>query len=261
MVLVMLASLLSLVAGATPHGFTPVGLMFGLFTFGAIIKFGHLISDARGKLNGTVFSRNTYGAYMRAKVTPVNPQTSFQAAVRNRLSDASQAWRGITEDERTGWNAIAVQFTRSNIFGDNVPLTGFNLFVRLNRNLLEIGLPLITQAPKPTTVEGVTSLAITPNATAGTFGVAYAPTPTPANHYMIVRATPGFGAGRSFFGGQFRVIGVLPPASASPLAAIADYVDRFGPLAVGQKYAVRVNFVHGLSGIDSTPLEARAIAV
>jgi len=227
----------------------------------ALIKFGQGVADARGKLNGLVFSRNTYGAYMRTKVTPINPQTTHQATSRVRLADAAQAWRGITDNERKSWNSIAVQFSRTSIFGDNVPLTGFNLFVRLNKNLLQIGLPLISTPPAPSTVEGITGLTITPNATANTFGLAFTPTPTPADHYLVVRATPGFGAGRTFFGGQYRVIGVTAPATASPLAIHADYIDRFGPLIIGQKYGVSINFVHALSGIPSTPQQAVAIAV
>ena len=34
-----------------------------------------IVADIRNKLNGSVFSKNRYGAYVRTKVTPVNPQT------------------------------------------------------------------------------------------------------------------------------------------------------------------------------------------
>lgn len=240
---------------------SPFSILLGVFAVGAIIKYGHLIAEARGKLNGTVFSRNTYGAYMRTKVTPTNPSTPSQSAVRARFADASQAWRGLGIATLTAWRAIAVQFTRTNVFGDNVPLTGFNLWVRLNRNLQEIGLALLTSPPAPTTVEGVTGLTITPNATAGTFLIAFTPTPTPADHYMIVQATPGVSAGIKFLGGQYRTIGVLPPASASTVNIFADYTDKFGDMTVGLTYGVRVKFVEGNTGIPSTPFEAIAVAV
>jgi len=45
------------------------------------IKFGGGVVDARGSLAGNVFSRNKSGAYMRARVTPVNRTPHF-----NRLS-------------------------------------------------------------------------------------------------------------------------------------------------------------------------------
>lgn len=44
----------------------------------AKIKFGMMMTDARGKLGGQVFSKNRSGSYVRTKVTPVNPQTTTQ---------------------------------------------------------------------------------------------------------------------------------------------------------------------------------------
>src|SRR3546814_3353017 len=46
------------------------------------VKFGALMTDARGKLGGHVFSKNRAGSYLRTKVTPVNQQTSYQTSVR-----------------------------------------------------------------------------------------------------------------------------------------------------------------------------------
>jgi hypothetical protein len=48
------------------------------------VLYGQIISEARGKLGGLVASKNTYGNYMRNKVTPANPQTTEQVAARNR---------------------------------------------------------------------------------------------------------------------------------------------------------------------------------
>ena len=42
----------------------------------AKIKMTAIVADMRNKLNGSVFSRNRGGAYIRTKVTPINPQTS-----------------------------------------------------------------------------------------------------------------------------------------------------------------------------------------
>ena len=48
----------------------------------AKIKFGMMMTDARGKLGGQVFSKNKGGAYVRTKVTPSNPQTIAQTTRR-----------------------------------------------------------------------------------------------------------------------------------------------------------------------------------
>jgi len=82
------------------------------------IKFGALVVDGRGKIGGHVASKNRGGAYLRTKVTPVNPQTSFQNAVRNRLTAFAQAWRGLAASQRAAWNSSVSDFSKTDIFGD-----------------------------------------------------------------------------------------------------------------------------------------------
>lgn len=53
--------------------------------------------DGRGKIGGHVASKNRSGAYARIKVTPVNPQTTFQQVARNLLTSLSQGWRALTQ--------------------------------------------------------------------------------------------------------------------------------------------------------------------
>lgn len=82
------------------------------------IKWGAIVVDGRGKLGGHVFTKTKSGATMRTKVTPVNPQTAAQASARSRLGGNSQAWAGLTEDQRSSWNALASETSKTNIFGD-----------------------------------------------------------------------------------------------------------------------------------------------
>ena len=193
----------------------------------AIIKYGHLISEARGKLNGTVFSRNTYGAYMRTKVTPANPQTTYQQNVRTLLTAAAQAWRALTATQRTAWNATATIFARRNIFGDSVPLTGFNLFVRLYRNAQTIGATPLTEPPLQTSVQGITSFTCSSSAAASSLNLAFAPAPVPTNTAYLVYATQQLSAGISFAGGAFRHLTTLAPATTSPSDEGTAYETRF----------------------------------
>ena len=96
------------------------------------IKFGAIVVDGRGKIGGHVASKNRGGAYLRTKVTPTNPQTTFQSAVRNRLTAFSQGWRGLTQAQRDAWNAAVSNFSKTDVFGDIKQPTGLNLYVKLN---------------------------------------------------------------------------------------------------------------------------------
>src|SRR5690606_26146133 len=98
----------------------------------AKIKFGMMMTDARGKLGGQVFSKNRGGSYIRTKVTPSNPRSSFQQAIRTLLSGFSQAWSSLTANQRSAWNGAVSNWSKTDIFGDIKNPTGKNLFVRLN---------------------------------------------------------------------------------------------------------------------------------
>lgn len=56
----------------------------------ALIKFGMMMTDARGKLGGHVFTKARNGATIRTKVSPANPQTSAQSLSRSIFCNSLQ---------------------------------------------------------------------------------------------------------------------------------------------------------------------------
>ena len=221
----------------------------------ALIKFGIVVAEARGKLNGGVFSKSAAGNVLRTKVTPVNPASTAQQAVRSGLTALAQAWRGLTVAQRAGFKALATQVSTSNIFGDNVTFSGMAMYSRINRHRQAITQTLLTDAPALPTLSAVTSLSVTATAGTPTLSVVYAPT-VPTGHSMIVRATPQMSAGRSFVKGKFVQLAVVAAAAASPYNALAAYNTRFGTLVAGNKITVSVHLVHIASGFATLPLNA-----
>ena len=105
----------------------------------ARIKFGMMMTDARGKLGGHVFTKARSGATVRTRVTPVNGQTSAQGAVRSRFGSLSQSWSSLSEEQRIAWNSKASTVGKTNIFGDSYYPSGKNLYVAINTNILNAG--------------------------------------------------------------------------------------------------------------------------
>jgi hypothetical protein len=212
------------------------------------VKWGALMVDGRGKIGGQVASKNRNGAYMRTKVSPVNRKTSAQTLVRSRLAGFSQGWAGLTQAQREAWNAAVTNFQKSNIFGDLVKPTGFNLYQRLNNNIAIGGGTAITTPPLLTSVTAFTSLSA--NAAAGTPAVTltYAPA-IPAAEYVKVFATAGQSAGKSFVKSEFRLIGTLVTANASPFALLSLYTAKFGSVpSAGKQIFFRCVFVNKTGG-------------
>jgi len=227
----------------------------------ALVKFTAIVADMRGKLNGSVFSKNTYGSYIRTKVTPVNPQTVAQQISRNFMTTVAQAWRGITQLQRDLWNQSSINFSRTNIFGDNVQLTGFNLYMRLNKNLLEINQAIIANAPQPADVPGFTSLSVVADTGAGTMNATFSPA-IPASVDVQVFATAPLSAGKQFVKSEFRKIDVLVNGDLSPEDLAVAYIAKFGALPpVGSKIFIGFKPTNNTTGQAGTLLKASSIAI
>jgi hypothetical protein len=215
-------------------------------------KFGAIVVAGSGKINGFVASRNRAGAYFRTKVTPVNPQTEAQLEVRSRLTTYSQAWRGLTDAQRAAWNGAVQAFARTDIFGDLKNPSGFNLYQRLNNNLVTVGAAAITLPPVPDEVLTVLLQTLAGAAGAGTLSMGLSGA-VPAGTAVKVFATAPQSPGVSFVKSEYRLLTVLAAAAATPVALGAAYEARFGDLVAGQKIFVRIVFVNTATGQESTP--------
>ena len=102
--------------------------------------FNPTLGDIRGSIAGNTFSRNRFGAYIRIKVTPVNPSTPAQVAARSSFTGSSQDWRDVLDEtNRINWNVYAAGTPLTNIFGNQYFATGAQMQLRGNTLLKLVG--------------------------------------------------------------------------------------------------------------------------
>jgi hypothetical protein len=219
------------------------------------IKFGALVTAGSGSIGGHVATKNRSGAVLRTKVTPTNPSTAAQAAVRSLFSSLSQSWRSLTQAQRDAWNAAVTDFSRTDVFGDLRNPSGFNLYQRLNNVLSQVGAFILTVPPTPASVPLVEITSLTAASVTPSLSVGFSPTPVGEHTAIIVRATPAMSAGKSFVSSEYRVIGVLHEVTPTPYDALADYQSIFGTIGnEGQQIFVSftpVNTTSGQTGVAS----------
>lgn len=225
----------------------------------AKVKFSALISEMRNKLNGSVFARNRGGAYLRTKVTPLNPQTSAQVAQRSLLASFSQSWRTLTEAQREAWKGVVSQWSRTDVFGDVVNPSGSTLYIRLNLNIANAGGSPISTPPAPLGAAAIADLTLTANVTGNVFDIGFDPAAVPAGHTMVVESTPCLSAGISNANAQFRQIGTQPATTGTGVDMFAEQTGKFGALVAGQKIFIRAKFIRLTTGEVSQTLVASAI--
>lgn len=208
------------------------------------IKFGSFVVAGSGKIGGHVAAKNRGGAYLRTKVTPLNPNTSAQAGSRALLASLSTAWSGLTDAQRATWNGAVQSFATTDIFGDLRNPSGLNLYVKLNANLSNSGQTLLVVAPEKVEVPFASIASATIAIAAAT--VTFAAAGDALDGVIVkVQATPAMSSGVSFVKSQLRTI-----ESTFTISATEDlyqaYVGKFGVPALGQ------NIVFSVAPITST---------
>lgn len=91
----------------------------------AKLTYGPIVSDARGSISGTTFSRWKQTGYARRKTTPANPDTAAQQSVRNAFRSLQNIWQNAPSGFQTAWNdnAAGRNYTgRNHYIGINIPI-------------------------------------------------------------------------------------------------------------------------------------------
>jgi hypothetical protein len=217
----------------------------------AKVKFSALMSDLRGKVNGSVFQKGRFGMILRTKTSPVQRNTPEQSQAKMLLTEYAQKWRTLDPDVMKAWNAAVEDFKTTDVFGDSMVPTGLNLYVQLNVNLSLIGQAELTKPPLPVNVPGIKSFTLDIDSTLGAekFDIDFTPSPTDSKVVHMVYATRNYSAGKKFVKGTYRLIGTIASGSATPFDALTAYTAKFGTLTKDQMVSVKLVPVHKLCGI------------
>lgn len=226
----------------------------------ALIKFGAFITDVRGKVGGTIFSKNKSGAYAKNRVVPSNPRTGAQQSVRGFFGSLSTQWRNLTQNQREAWSELAGTLSFQNKVGDAVKISGIALFQKLNGNLNTLGVPALTT---PVALEGVTAIAIEDftmesDGSAVTTAMQVVAVSDPiANTQFAVFATKGLSPGISNFNNQLRLIGTFPSIADInlPDSIATDYLDKYGLPLIGNRVGIQILPVNSITGESGVPVQ------
>lgn len=221
----------------------------------AKIKLGALTQDVRGTLNGNVFSRNRGGAYVRTKVTPVQPLSEFADFAKQLFGTISQRWSSVlTDEQRSAWEAFAAVHPFVNIFGDSIILTGIAFYQAANRRLMQLTENPIDDPPPSWSVEDTGGVTLLVEA-GGDFIISIGRALT-GDELLYVFATPKLLGARTPQKPDFRLIQTPAHPLVTPAAdCYAVYNYRFDPqvLALGDRLAVRVQIINTVTGASSAP--------
>ena len=223
----------------------------------AKIKLGAIVTDIRGKLGGHVFSKNRSGAYMRTKVTPTNPQTSYQSLVRGIFAAISSAWSSLTDTQRLSFRDKVQQYTSTDIFGDIKVPSGKTLHHKLNQNLELSGQTQVSTCPSPEEVPFANMLSATGSIANADLNV-YLLGNTVGSKLMIF-GTPSLSQGTKFVKNQFRLLGSIAGVDDTDFDILSIYNAKFGAFVAGANVVIGVKVINANG--QASPMETLKAAI
>lgn len=198
----------------------------------AIIITGGGVSQISGSVGGNTFSRNRSGAYVRNRSIPVNPNSSRQQTARANMSAAVIAWgQTLTEAQREAWRLYAASVPVKNRLGQNIYLTGQNMYVRTFTARALAGITAIAAAPTTFdlgTPDNELSVALT--ATGNIISVTFDEDldwVDEDDSAMLIYIGQPQNASRKFFNGPWRYAGKIEGDSVTAPVAPVGVVGTF----------------------------------
>jgi len=191
-------------------------------------------------------SRNRGGQYVRNRRAPSQPLgTGRRALVRGNFSAASNAWSALSDQQRAGWIAFAASYPYIDSLGQTIFLTGHQLFVSANSQLLNCGQPINTAAPLSATQDAISNITIDVN---GEPEFIVTHVGGSAGRYLIIQTAAAVSPGRSRPAAWWQAI--VTPANTLSVDIQDQYAPEFGSFMDGMRYFVRVTPVneYGLTG-------------
>jgi len=178
---------------------------------------------------------------------PVQPVASpRRAQVRANFTAASSGWAALDISVQEAWNSYAGSHPRTDSLGQSIVLTGHQMYVAINSQLLNIGNPLNDTPPTDDTLPVVAGLVVYADAT-GTVACRLDAAGT-GMHFLISASRPL--SGGVTFCSTFRQFAVTDPTETL-VDISADFVEANGLPAVGNRIFFGITPVNAMGVVGT----------
>lgn len=210
-----------------------------------------------GSMAGVTASHNRAGQYLRNRRAPVQPVgTGRRAFIKQAFGASSSAWAALSATNQASWVSFAAGHPITDALGQSITLTGHQMYVACNTQILNCGGATLVTPP-------VSAAVFSPGAPTFTVVSAAAITFTPtglgaATDFLLIAFSPWVSAGVLFqktFWQERHVAG----NSAVAVVATTTYHAQFGTPPVGSRVFFRATPVNQY-GVTGTPVIGFATA-
>ena len=207
-----------------------------------------------GKYGLSVTWPGRNGLIRRILVTPKNPRTDKQLVVRDLLSQQARRFDALTDAQQEAWNVAAAGYQSSPRLGQSGPLTGLQLFIRINCKLGLLGQEPVVAPPVAPQFPDLAPQNLVITNTVGVVAVKLTCPTSPGGNTVLRASPPQNSAVRACR--NFRIIGTCPAPAQGSADITGLYIAEFGAVPVGKRLFVRASTM--VDGFESLPREFQA---
>lgn len=227
----------------------------------ASVKYGAIITDLKGSIGGHTFKGTAVTGVMQTKI---NRSASGKNGGKITKSDAGRIirplantsqnatnWRTLSPADQASWTTAAPSFPFLNKYGQSYTPSGFQLYMSVNNQLLNIGQPVLAVAPAPGPIA---------DAPAFTCAVSISPPiemyfdiMIPAGYLATLYAGPNQSFGRSYERGLMKAIAIFDVTDTFPMDITPLYNAIYGSFPSGSNIWMEVKITKADAGRTGIP--------
>ncbi len=192
-----------------------------------------------GKVGLSVYYPGRTGLVRRQWVTPANPNSTAQELVRQNLTAMAKTYDTLTDAQQDAWIAAAANQQTRSVLGQSGPLTGLQLFVKVNCALLAIGGDTVLTPPAVPSFEVLPVSGLEATNTGGVIALNVLTTGSPPDGTMLWGCAPQPSGVRRAVSPRF--LGTLGSPVSGKVNITSVYTARFGAPVAGQRVYVQLN--------------------
>ena len=225
-------------------------------------KQSAITPEQSGKLGAVVFSKNQYGPYEAMKRNPPHDRTQAQQNATGRNKALIKSYSTCLSDEQyVAWKQFSLNFKRTNSSGTEYTLGARDVYVSCNSNLMQVGLPMIYDAPQNIKPQDFSNFTLETFVENGLMNLNLFFKPEiDKDTRILIFATHDLKNCISYFKPNwFRRIGYIDSNFKSGDSVLSIYQSRFQyPAPQNYKIAFHLRPISAISGVASSEIEISA---
>jgi hypothetical protein len=222
----------------------------------AKIKLGTIVGQISGSAGATTFAHGRFGAYIRLRSIPVQPDSTPQLQQRAALSHLASEWGTLNATKRLAWKVWGQNNPITDRLGDKRVLSGAMAYVQCNARLQRLALPTFDTPPVAPAPSALTSLSISASVATQNVTVSFAPSPIGANHMLSIFGCKTPTPTINYIKNLLRWLDAETVLGGTPYT-LTNFAAKLGTLSLGECAIVWCYVLDGANGLQSTPIEAR----